>query len=121
MVFDPLFRIQRGLHLLAPPRILRRYHQRPKAVALAFNPYAFRVVNQQIDVEAGRVLGAAGAGFAVVPLLVHHAIEPNAVQPEQAADASCAAVGGGVHPHFPAALAAEISQLFDSVAQLLVA
>ena len=88
---------------------------------LPFYPHAFRVVNQQVDAEAGRVLGAAGQCFVVVKLLIHHAIQPNAVQPKQPANALSAAVGSGIHPHFPAALAAGLGQILNSVAKLLVA
>lgn len=55
-------------------RILGRYHEHAEPVPFAFNPHAFGVINQQVDTEAGRVLGGAGLCFAVVPLLIHHAI-----------------------------------------------
>ena len=73
---------------------------------LTFNAHAFRVVNQQINAEAGRVLGAAGLHFLVVPLLVHPAIQTNALWPKQPPDAPGAAVQRGIDPHFPAVLAA---------------
>lgn len=116
-----LAKVQRRLHLLRPFRIIRPHHQHPEAVPLALNAHAFRVVQEQVDAEVGRVLGAAGAGFAVVPLLVHHARQPDAVEPKEPPDAPGAAIGRGIDPNFPAALLAMVGQGFSAETEAFVA
>ena len=94
---------------------------------LPFYPHAFRVVNQQVDTEAGRVLGAA--------YLVQRAWRIRgrdaAGSPRHPAECLAAKTTGECArrcgrkwytPTLPtAALAAGIGQILDSVAKLLVA